>query len=255
MRCCGWIKHCFLNRLTWKVFLASPWCVELLTATCSCHMWPHKLTVQYILSLSLSHSAFSHHTVSSSLFHNTGCQLVWHVWWGEMCVCLACICCCPRWHSTRCPVCEYRDPASLSHTTLACQHALSHLAHSQPVHVPDMMLHTRPVCPFFCPPPLLSLTVWQWPHCSSELLQMARAQIASAFSHPSQATALWSSSAGLRALARSFTLPPLPLFRVWMPVLEPEPVDKQKLFHVFDKEWTLKLPGVQNMQFLKYNLK
>lgn len=234
MRCCGWIKHCFLNRhgLTWKVFPASPWCVELLTATCSCHMWPHKLgTVQYILSLSL--------TVH---FHITLCHLPYFIIQGaslfdmygeEMCVCLAFICCCPCWHSTRCPVCEYRDPASLSHTTLACQHALSHLAHSQPVHVPDMMLHTRLVCPFFCPPPLLSLTVWQWPHCSSELLQMARAQIASAFSHPSQATALWSSSAGLRALARSFTLPPLPLFRVWMPVLEPEPVDKQKLFHTF----------------------
>lgn len=68
----------------------------------------------------------------------------------------ACICCCPLWHSTWCPVCEYSDPTS--HTALACQYALSHLAHSQPIHVPDMMLHARPLCPLFCPPPLLSLS-------------------------------------------------------------------------------------------------
>ncbi len=85
-----------------------------------------------------------------------------------MCVCVSG---CPRWQSTRCPLCEYRDPAWLSHIVLACQHALSHLP-------PRTLSYTLGrLAPFS-----LSRAVYQWPHCYSELLQMARAQIASASS-------------------------------------------------------------------------
>ncbi len=116
----------------------------------------------------------------------------------SMCDMKKCVCVsgCPRWQSTRCPLCDLTLSHSISmptcplapsarYTCLTWSYTLGRLA------------------PFS-----LSRAVCQWPHCYSELLQMARAQIASASSHPSQAAALRSSSAGARVPARSVTPPP-----------------------------------------------
>lgn len=192
MRCCGWIKHCFLNRhgLTWKVFPASlsrrsGW---QLHAHVTCSHTDLLYTSLYSLSehtfLPLSHQIWCH----PCLFHPipTG-SLSEHVWHEEMCVCV-----CLRlssltnytapslWvqrpgltfsHSISMPTCPLAPSAR--YTCLTWSYTLGRLA------------------PFS-----LSRTVSQWPHCYSELLQMAWAQIASASSHPSQAAALRSSTAG-----------------------------------------------------------
>ncbi len=140
--------------------------------------------------LPLSHQIWCHPPVFHPIPNGS---LSEHVWHEEMCVCVSG---CPRWQSTRCPLCDLTLSHSISmptcplapsarYTCLTWSYTLGRLA------------------PFS-----LSRAVCQWPHCYSELLQMARAQIASASSHPSQAAALQSSSAGARVPARSVTPPP-----------------------------------------------
>lgn len=202
MRCCGWIKHCFLNRhgLTWKVFPASL-SAEPLTATRSCHMQPHWLTIQFsILSLSaLFLTTFRSNLVSSfCISSNTEWQPVWAcVTWRNVCVYL--------WLSS---VTKYIVPS------LWVQRPGLTLSHSISMPTCPLAPSARYTCLTWSytlgrlSPFSLSRAVCRWPHCYSELLQMAWAQIASASSHPSQAAALRSSTAGARVPARSVT-PPL----------------------------------------------
>lgn len=163
--------------------------VEQLTATRSCHMQPHRLTIHFTILSLRAHflTTFASNLVSSlPISSDSNWQPVWAcVTWGNVCVCLRLSSLTnytapSLWvqrpgltfsHSISMPTCPLAPSAR--YTCLTWSYTLGRLA------------------PFS-----LSRTVSQWPHCYSELLQMARAQIASASSHPSQAAALQSSTAG-----------------------------------------------------------
>lgn len=157
-------------------------------------------TVQHTLSLSaLFLTTFTSDLVSSSrISSNTG-SLSEHVCvaWRNVCACLLVS-----------SVTKYMAPS------LWVQRPSLTLSHSISMPTCPLAPSARNTCLTWSytlgrlTPFSLSRAVCRWPHCYSELLQMAWAQIASASSHPSQAAALWSSSAGARVLARSVT-PPL----------------------------------------------